>query len=233
MSLSKPVVRYLIIAAVFLLGLLILSVFLGGYIRQVVVLPIEFVIYLFGLMLRTTPQSLFWGAMLALALVLVFRSLASPRAVMEPLTVRGLKIFRHDRFSFWLVQVWMARRGGYGRMNFHHHLRRLVIEMLAYQEHLGRREVEQRLKEGSFDLPVEIQTYLNTWYSDRYERVPSLWRRIGQRFSTAWQQLIYRLNAPGPERSARLRNAAELKEIETVLAYLESQLEIKNEHEGK
>lgn len=125
-----------------------------GYLYEKIVLPISYLMWIFGLLLRGTPQALFWGMLLVITLVLFLRSLsvAPPR---QPVGMPLENTYsRRPRLRHWVRQILMSRNERYRRY-LYEGLGRLALEVLAHQRGITVNQYQQQI-DANQEQPPEI-----------------------------------------------------------------------------
>ncbi|NLG97746.1 MAG: hypothetical protein GX491_10330 [Chloroflexi bacterium] len=232
--------RRLIITAVLLLVVSAALLFWArDLVRELIVNPLSYLIWLAGIFIRSTNQMFFWYIFAAIALIIAVRSLAGRKkvAAQPPMsTMLHNDLVNHGRLHFWIVRVSLVHRGSrYYLGSFHDSLSHLLIDQLAYRFHLTPAQVEERLRENSLDVPPEIREYalsgrMRSIETDR-ERFSRLWSDIFQKIKQAVREFFS--GQPGRTRPSPA-NAAEVDpRIARILEYMEKELEVSHDDSGR
>lgn len=233
--------RRLVITGILLLVVSAVLLFWArDIVRELIVNPLSYLIWLGGIFIRSTNQIFFWYIFAAIALVIAFRSLAGRRkvAAQPPITA----VFpgdhaNHGRLHFWTVRVSLFHRGfRYYLGSFHDSLGHLLIDQLAYRFHLTPAQVEERLGEDTLDVPPEIREYALIGRSRSVEtdqgRFSRLWSDIFQKIMQAVRAFFS--GQPGHARQSSPAHAAdEDPRIARVLEYMEKELEVSHDDSGR
>lgn len=147
--------RYLPLAAVLTITAL-LVLLLDNFLREVIIQPLLYVLWFGGLVLSSLHQSVFWGVLLLVALVLILRSLgAGPRVLA---TVPEKRYPTQGPVRRWALLLERAEQQRFARWNLAQSLRKLSQELLSPDE----RGPGSRNKSAFEDrLPPEIEDYFN------------------------------------------------------------------------
>ncbi len=131
----------------------------GGYLYERIVLPISYAFWIVGLLLRGTPQVLFWGMLVVIALVLFMRSLAA--APQKPSGAPPVEnsYSRRPRLRHWVRQLLMSRNERYRRY-LKEGLGRLALEVLAYQRSQTANQYQQQIDSKQVEAPEIIVPFL-------------------------------------------------------------------------
>jgi hypothetical protein len=140
-----------------LLLTVLLVVALRDVVRETIVVPLLYVLWLVRLFLGSMPQMLFWSVFLIVACFLALGSLAREKSA------------RHDpgpavetssgQVSVWARRIRLMARGGYMGWYFGQHVEKLIAEVLAYRERLSTREIRRRMKARDLEAPPEVRAY--------------------------------------------------------------------------
>jgi hypothetical protein len=137
-----------------------LTLVLRDWVRDAIVTPILFILWLGGLLIKSTPQWVFWGVFLVMALLILANSFGAGKRSDQNVGKAEPGRPRRARVSFWAIQVHRQARGFSPPTSSAEPLRRLVLEVVAFQERLSLKEVEQRLESEELDVPPAILAYL-------------------------------------------------------------------------
>ncbi len=151
--------RRLIITIVLslLLGLLVI-VFRQNWINELILVPLSFLLWIGELLYRSFDQQILWVSLLILLVIISWTSLKIRRTNLRPSHAEGE---RHPhRIERWSKRLKDLHRGTYMQWRLAQHIRNLVLDALAYQAGLTRKQIEERITQGAIDLPNEIQAYL-------------------------------------------------------------------------
>ena len=155
MNKRAPLVLFVIVLAV--LGLVAL-VFWDS-IRASFVAPISSIILMIADFLGMFDQVYLWGALLfALIMITLTRLGKTKPAEPSTRTVR-MKLSSAGRLRFWETQVYLLTRGRIPSRYSIHEVRRLLVSVLGYKQHIDTAEADLRIKSGEIVLPPEYQKF--------------------------------------------------------------------------
>lgn len=162
--------RFLPLAVVLLLTA-ILIVSLDNFFQEVIIQPLLYVLWFGGLVLSTLHQSVFWGLLLLVALVLILRSLGRGPSV--PVTVPEKRYPSQGQVRRWMGLLERAENQRFARWNLAQSLRKLAQETLNPDERQGRGKRPVNFEQS---LTPDIADYFNA-------KLPpaqglSLWQRL-------------------------------------------------------
>jgi hypothetical protein len=195
--------RLLLIAATLLLAIP-LTYLLRNVARQVLLIQILRLAWKVRLLFESLPQTYLWTLLVAVAVLIVVRSLmvgGQPHPPPENVSAGQL-----GPLSKLTRQIQRARESEYARRGLARDVRALALEILAYQCRTTSEQLRRDLRAGTLDLPPEILAYLNL------ERRPA-----GSQVPNHFARLKHRL----------LRRAGAFRtdgELERVVQFLESEL---------
>ncbi len=221
---------YLLLALIPILGLLLLG---RNFVRDEVVVPVEYDLWLTGLAIRAVPQPIIWGILCGLVLIFALSSLIAGKNHPEPVEKEELMRTRSERVAFWTLQIRMRARGNYSRLRFADFFCKLILEILTYTGQVSQEQYEDALKTGVLDAPPEVLAFIKIRLTPLYElRSPPFFSRLRSGF-----RLLLVSPAPQPGQSESIKRsprkgAALDEELESAVAYLEHELEVNSDHYG-
>jgi hypothetical protein len=148
----RTIVVILLIAAV-------LTFFLRGLMRENIVGPLVYLVWLGQLIFRSIPQVGIWAFFIFIALIIAFRSLIKkqPPQPKVPIPQAG----RTKRIGSWAKSIRQADEDFYYQWQLAQNLQKLTVQALANEERVERSEIRRRLEQGSIDdMSPEILAYL-------------------------------------------------------------------------
>jgi hypothetical protein len=157
--------RLAIFMGLFLLLSISLLFWARDVVRELVVVPLSYIVWLFGILVDYTPQLFFWIALLFIAFRIAFTSLSRKRKRNPPASRAAFDMSEspvtRGRISFWVTRVdfLQSRQGEYFSHAFHSSLGKMLLDLLAYRYRLSTSQVEEWLKEGLLDLPADVRAY--------------------------------------------------------------------------
>ncbi|MBN2389354.1 MAG: hypothetical protein JXR84_01440 [Anaerolineae bacterium] len=187
----------------------LLTLGLRDFVRDVFALPLSYILWFAGIIFETVPQIWFWTGLIVIALVIAMRSLDRERQ--PPPSAPGKSSHpARGQINIWAERVDMLLKGRYSRHRFGYFIGKLILDVLSHEERLSLRELERRLEQGETDVPPVVREYLFSRLRPGYtDTRPSFLTRL-KRFFGLEKPLAIRLNT----------------ELETIVKYLEDQLEV-------
>ncbi|MFP4345213.1 MAG: hypothetical protein ACLFU8_11005 [Anaerolineales bacterium] len=128
-------------------------------VRELIIVPLSYVAWFGDLLLQSLPPIFFWIIFLFIALRIALRSLRRPAPPAgEPEAPATLF---PSPVELWAHRLRLTQVGRYSRWRLAHHLSELAAEILAHHQGLTPREARERIRDGAFEAPPEIHTYLH------------------------------------------------------------------------
>lgn len=182
---------------------------LRNFVRETLVPPLSYTIWLIGILAQTIPQLWLWTGLIVIALILAMRSLDRERRPSPP--VVGKSAYpAQGRIDVWAERIDMLLKGKYSRHRFGYFIGKLILDVLSHEERLHFRDIERRLEQGEMDTPPAVRDYLfSRLRPGLNEAKPNLLTRL-KRFLRLEKPLTAQLSA----------------ELETIVKFLENQMEV-------
>jgi hypothetical protein len=142
--------------SVLLAGLL--AYFTQDYIRQIVLIPSEYVLWAFKIIFETIPQVVLWAILLIILLAIILKSIS----------FNFFNTPKHQHPDFYRlpgrVETWSNRiiegsSSTHAKWTLAHHLAELATEIISEKEHLSPKMVRESIMNGKLDVPPEIQAF--------------------------------------------------------------------------
>lgn len=209
-----------------LLGLVLVLVLIfmfqiRDFVRQAILIPLAYVYWVIDLLVKSTPQGIFWAVMVVIALFIALKSLAAvsrDRPMPNGLEERYV---HRERVGFWALQLQLAR-AGYTRGRFAELFSRLIVDVLAFSDQVPSYIVEQRLESDHGDIPAEVCAFFQIRRGFMIPKHLSLRARLEQ-----WlKRVMYLLM----DRRRMDYHASSSLDLDKALSYLEGELGIDHEH---
>ena len=171
------------------------------------VLLVEFlrILWVMRVLFESLPQVIVWSFLLLLVLLVAVKSLfIGPRSAQE---VPDAVAEPQGRVQLLAKQIRHASESEYSAWNLARSLGKLIVEVLAYRQGTTTKEIKRRMRGGTLDTPLEIQTYLWTGLVFR-----------SFTYTGFFSRLRWRLSASSEASSVA-------PSLESVVQFLEDQLE--------
>jgi hypothetical protein len=156
MKINKVRVAVAVLVVAFIFS--ILTLVFWTFVRDTIVIPVYYLIWVGGLVINSIPQGIFAGLLAIIGLVIAFNTLTSlPRrstalAPAKPSTQVDTRYQHWRRLS---ENLYVSR---FSRNLFMADARRLILSILAYENGIEVAEVTALLKAGALELPGGVGT---------------------------------------------------------------------------
>jgi hypothetical protein len=199
----------IIVLAVVVLALPLMFL-LENFVRDAIVTPAAYVVWLAGVIIGALPDTYLLGIAIILIVYIAVRSLLRERD--EPDHQRIPHTPTEGSATTWLRKLQLVTKGTYSPQRLEHHIGQLVLRVVAYENRCSMREAGHLIESGQLDMPNELTPYIQAALSRRLPRTPTIWERL--------KALIIGHHRP----KATDQNITE--ELEPMLSYVEKELKI-------
>ncbi len=191
----------------------VLTLVAWDFIREAVVIPLTYLIWLGGLILKSIPQEIYLIGLIIVAAAIALNTLNKLQR--KPANARFASTESGDasRYRLWLRLYTAAPASEYSRLELARETRKLIVSVLAHQDGLTQPEVEQKIVSGAIPVPAIIRQLFQ-------ERDLMSTPRPSPRF---WRRLIRKTDRP----SDPLLDQS----LEEIVQFIENRLEIV--HDGR
>jgi hypothetical protein len=165
--------KRLALLSLILLLVALLALLLSGLVRELLVIPLLYLLFLMRVIFESIPQAVIWIGFLVIMAIVAWNSLAEPRPM--PLAHQPPPASRAP-VATWAAIFERAARDDYARQVLAQRLGQLAFDLLASQEQLPSQSLWQRLHDPSLDIPPEIQAYFQAGLQMR-RSLPTFWKR--------------------------------------------------------
>ena len=141
--------------ALLLVGLL--SLVFRDFVREAIVTPVAYAVWIVGLLIESLPQAILWTFFLAIVLFMAIGSLITrPKPAGKAGSVGA---DRRGQVEVLARRIDLAAGGYYFRWHLARRLRDLAVDAIAYRQRLTHEQVQQQLEAGTLDMPPAIRAY--------------------------------------------------------------------------
>jgi hypothetical protein len=214
-----------ILTAIIMIGMLLLLI-QGDFIRQSIAVPLSYAFWIGILILRAVPQVVFWVLLILIGLRIAGDSLFSNPRVLQYQKL-PVEYSKRDRVDFWLAQIYRPN-GIYAVIRFGEFFKRLILEVLAHQYRMGPSQVETLLRNKTLEVPPELYAYVTKEEFHESPGFPNLLSRLKQFILEPGSPRAQELT--GRKDRASLTPPAPGGALESIIQFMEGQLEIKHDH---
>ncbi len=149
--------QWLLIALV-LIATGILTFLLREAVRDTVVIPLTYALWMGDFMLRSVPQALLLGLLIALSIAIIVRSATKNTGDEQPSAYAAEPKAQYpSRLVFWARQLSRMEDSQFAVEKLAVELKGLTIRILAAQENLPEEGVIDAVKNGTLDVPAEVR----------------------------------------------------------------------------
>ncbi len=221
-------------------------------IRELIVLPVSYLIWVFGVLIRFLHQVYFWIIVLFFGIWVAYSTLlqtrrknqAAPLNAPEPAEASAIR----GRMHFWQTRVGylQTERSEYFTGSFHSALWKLLLDMLAYRYRMTPKQVETQLQKGGLDLPKDIRDYVlgslrpaegggDLFFRDLWEQIVSIFRNAFFDLRDALYKMTGTANRPkaAQERYSQPISFKEEALVRQILKFMEEELEVPHDDAGR
>lgn len=203
-------------AAAMLIGVGVLTLALRDVVRESVVIPLAYAVWLADLLLKSLPQSLFLAVLVLVSAVVVLRGLLYTSPLPRQFMPRRDRGGFRSRLDFWTRRLNALDASPFAQEQSAQEMRNLVLRALADQ--LDPDEVAAAVRNGALAVPPEVGALLlnwRDWLSDdaaaSLHTSPRTW----------WERLREALR---PDRRSAAESARINRKLEAVVEFLEAQV---------
>lgn len=180
-----PLKRSLAALIVLLPVSLVLLLHFRDTVRETIIVPVLYLLWLLELTFNSIDQTVWWGLLLALSAVLLCSAVRSQRKAKAPRQwTDDPGRWGNRRVAYWAKQVECTRNGMLWGFRSASDLRDLILQVLAYRRCISPPELEQEIAAGSGTWPPEILAYLES------ERCPHTARRRNRNRTVNWLRTL-------------------------------------------
>jgi hypothetical protein len=155
----------LVFALFIALGLTV-SIALPNFVRDSIVTPIYYLFWLIGLLIRSLDQKIIWAFLVLVAIVVIVRVwMTRPKSYRKKAPQEEAWAGK-SRIAQWSIYIRLMFSNIYGETYFFDEVRQLLFEIMAYQYHVSKSDVEEMIQSGQIEVPEPIYGYLFSWRRD-------------------------------------------------------------------
>lgn len=141
-------------------GVIVIALMLAlrTFVRDVLAMPVSYLLWLASLAFKSIPQFIFWMALLLVGLIVALKSLGRKKSIAISRTPSPTPV--PGRVTAWAERIELLLDGKYSRHRFGYYIGRLILDVLSHEERLNLRDVEHRIEAGQLTLPPDALQYL-------------------------------------------------------------------------
>lgn len=149
--------RYLILLSLILLLAVFFTPIFNQFVREVIVIPFLYLLWIGRFLLEAVPQTILWGGFSVILMMIMVISLFGKSRPMVQLYKKTPAA--QGRIAPWVELIKKAERDAYFKWRLAQGLQKLALDAIAHQSDQSLKETRQQLKQGELNLPPEIQAY--------------------------------------------------------------------------
>jgi hypothetical protein len=198
-----------------------LMLLLKDVVYQVVVVPVFYAYWLAGLAIASLHQGVLWVVLVLAVAILLLRGLR-PHQQQRPASARHHPrpgATSQGRVAFWEAHVARVAAQGYSGETSRHELRKLMLSVLAYQRHTTPAQIEAYLQGEGLQVPPEMAPYLEI-------HPPEIAQASSSSRFKRWLSALLGVHTDPTDVPHR-------QNLERAIQFVECQLEIAHDHQGK
>ncbi len=150
----------LALAATVLLVFAILMISMQEFIRTNIVLPITYLLWVGNTVLDAIPQVVCLSFLVLVGFGVAIAALSRYQGELHFEPRRLARYADPSRYQFWLRRCHHLETSAFFSENFSFELRRLLLGVLAEQEHLSSWEIERQIMDGTLAVPDEVREFI-------------------------------------------------------------------------
>jgi hypothetical protein len=200
--------QWLLIALV-LIATAALTILLRDTVREAIVIPLAYALWMGDILLSSLPQGLLLGLLIVLCIGIILRSaLKSDRFEPEP-RPQVITGQHHSRLLFWARQLSRLEDSQFAVEKLAAELKKMLLKILSSQENLTEDEVIDAVRSGTLAVPADIRTLIVR---------PQDWMKAQP--VSGWEQLLRLVRPKRPRKT----NPEQTRKIEDAIAFIEGRV---------
>lgn len=157
----------------------VLTLVAWDFVRETIVVPLTYLIWLGGLILNSIPQEVYLIGLIIAAAAIALNTLNRLRRKPASTRLTGPRAGDASRYRLWLRLWATAPHSEYTRVELARETRQLIVSVLAYQEGLTPPEVERKIVSGALPVPAAVsQLFRERDLLSTPQPAPRFWQRF-------------------------------------------------------
>lgn len=151
--------KFRIVLAVLVVALIfgILTLLFWDFVRDTIVVPIYYVVWLGGLVLKSIPQGIFVGILSLIGLLIALNTLSRIQLRRDERNPERGRIQADTRYQHWRRLSDNLYASRFSRNMFFADARKLIVSVLAYEQGIDAAEVTPLMRSGALEVPESIR----------------------------------------------------------------------------
>ena len=164
----KSRIRLLVPLAAVILTFAVMAIFFWNFFYRVIVQPLYNLYVLMYYAVNSIPQGIYHLIIIAacffIAAWAIANAYAKSRTSLTAVSddIEGEALDVESRYQFWRLETHNIKYSKFARDDFSRNARRLILQIIAHQEHLPYEEVEDLAESGMLNLPAPISDLIRT-----------------------------------------------------------------------
>lgn len=150
---TRLIVAFLLVALVFSL----LTLIFWGFVRDIIIVPIYYSLWLIGLLINSLPQEVYLVALLLISAFISFNTLFRLQIRRDRVDTSYLRTPTETRYSYWkrlTTNLYLSR---FSKNLFAAEARKLILTILAHEYRLETSEIEAMIHREQIPVPETIR----------------------------------------------------------------------------
>jgi len=190
-----------------------LTLIFWDFMRDTILMPVYYVVWVFGLLVNSVPQGAF---LTVLVLVSIFVGMKTLSAMRDEQRIR--RVYQNQpapgtRYLHWRTLCLLAYGNWFSKGRLSYEARKLVLSVIAYEQGVGIADAEVLVRSGAIPLPAALAEVVHTRY------VPDT--PLSSRFTGILAKLRYTLSRSEPPRDPQVERL-----INELIQFLETRMEM-------
>lgn len=201
--------RQWLLVALVLIVTAALTVLLRDTVREVIVIPMAYAVWMGDILLSSVPQGLLLGLLVVICLAIVIRAGLKGDAQEEAPRAAVISGQHHSRLLFWARQLSRLEDSQFAVEKLATELKKIILKILSAQENLTEDEVIDAVRSGALVVPADIRTLIVR---------PQDWMTAQP--ANGWELILRWLR---PKRAPKT-NPEQTRKVEAVIAFIEGRV---------
>ncbi len=188
MAVDKAKIGLVFILLVLLFS--ILALVYWDFVRDTIIIPIYYIIWVIGLILKSIPQGVYYAVLVFLSLIIGFKTLESVQVERHTKHLERSRTESGTKYLHWKSLCTRMDISSFTRDRFAWEARQLILSILAYEQGKDIVEVETLVRTGKVAVPEPIRNLIEE------RKIPAT-RPPGNRITRAvsWlRQLLFKVD---------------------------------------
>jgi hypothetical protein len=192
----------------------VFSLIFWDFVRDTIVVPLYYLIWVVGLILNSIPQGIYLAGLIFISLIIGSNALHGIRGHQIVQKRYETPPINRARYTFWRRLHTYLTENRFSGNSFTWEARGLILAILAYQEGVDRSQVEEMIDDGTLHVPDAVKNVIQRKLMRTSQSIPGVMERFGLRL----RQLLFKVDLP--------TDALVDQQVEEIVRFIEYRLEI-------